>query len=319
MAEESRTQTVEVAQPRPLESLSAKQYEDWRMTGQIPEEGAADEKKIASAKDATDAQAPQDEKKERPARMHYSELRRKVRELQTENERLRMPVGEAPPATPKDQPREHQRAEDAGKTREKPQPADKDEKGAPKYKTYEDYIEDLADWKTDRRIADYRREQETAQRDTAIAKQNREIEQSWSGRVEKAKRHHADFEKALDPKEGPGADIAPGSVLDQWILESPEGAEMLYFFAHDRAELRRIGRLHPIAAARELAALEAALSEDSRPAKTEPRTTRTPPPAREVGGRGTAASDEVQKAVADDDVGAYIDAANRRELAKNRR
>ncbi len=308
MADESTTQTVEVPGPRPLESLSPTQYEKWRTTGEIPEEGPGEKKEDAPAQPAPKREA---KKESSPGKLGYADLRRRVRELEAENEQLRAPA--APPET-----REEPAAAKPQTTeRAKPQPADRDKDGKAKYASYEEYLEDLADWKAEQRLKVYESEQAEKQRAAGVARENRRIEQFWNERVDKARARYQDFDAALDPKNGPAADIAPGSVVDQWILQSPQGADLLYFFSQNRADLRRLARLHPVDAARELAAIEAAM-EDERHAQKTARTTKAPPPSREIGGRGTAAVDDVTKAVADDDVGGYIAAMNRREIARKK-
>lgn len=98
---------------------------------------------------------------------------------------------------------------------------------------------------------------------------------------------------------------------------------MLYYFHTHRSEIDRIGAMKQLAAARELTRLEEKLSGELSKAppaeKQEAKTTKVPPPTREVGGRGTVAVDEVTKAVADDDTRGYIDSMNRREIARKKR
>lgn len=308
------------AKPRELTSLSDKQYQEWRITGEIPAEGVkeepeakADEKKPpekAETASEPGADAKQEQRKEKkPGSMGYGELRAKIAELEA-----KIAAGDKPKVADETAERK-EKAET--KRPAKPTPNDVDEKGQPKFATYEDYVDALTDWKTDEKFAAFREDasKETAKqaKDAEIQAVNKQIEDMWKAKVGEARKKHADFDEfALDPK----LPVKAGSVVDAWCLDSDIGADILYHFGKNPAELDRINALSPFAAARELTRLEEKLAAPPAP---EHKATKAPPPAREVGGRGTAAVDEVTKAVADDDVRAYINAQNRREIASKTR
>lgn len=295
------------AKPRDLDSLSPKQYHDWKMTGEIP----AEEPEPVKAEVVAEPEVKPESKN--PKRLGYGELRKRVQELEGELA-ARTTAPKAPPA-------EEPKAK-AEKLPPKPTTADKNEDGTPKYKTWEEYNEDLIDWKAEQKLADWRKGEEKAKQEATQAEKNTTLLNTWNERAEKAAEKYADFEEvALDPKKGPGAAIQPGSVVDAWILRSDMGPELLYHFGKNRNELKRIGQMDPLDATRELTKLEIKLS--GEPSKTpptpEPKVTRTPRPASDIGGRGTVAVDEVTKAVADNDTGAYIRAQNAKEIAGNPR
>lgn len=340
---EAVTENATVAvEPRPLGELSPKQYNEWRMTGEIPAEEPAPDKSsetkessaattteaatVKEAKPATESD-PEAKSQEHGRRgvgsLTYAEMRVKIREQEAELQRLKTAPREETrvEVTPEEQPETKVEKKDA-----RPRSTDTDENGKAKYATWEDYEDALLSWNTKQTLAEFESTQTKKQQEAKIEEQKTAITKSWNERVGKSRDEHADFDAIALGADGPGKDIAPGSVVDQWILDSPIGAELLYHFGQNRSELRRIGALHPISAARELTKLEAKLSGETPEAKAPPaetkqeiKTTKTPPPAREVAGRGTAVVDEVTKAVADDDVRAYINSANRRDIATRKR
>lgn len=317
-------ETPEPAKPRELTSLSEAQYAEWRKTGEIPAEESAtltEKPKPAAAEKRTAAEPKNGVEPPPVTKLGYGDLRKKVREQEAELSRLRARTTETEPPEPAARPTSttEPEKEAAAKVRPKPQPTDKDKDGKPKYATYEDYVEDLTDWKTEERFKFHTEEQTKRAQQEAVEREQRKISETWRTQVESARKNHADFDTVALDKDLP---IPHGSAVEQWVLDSDIGTELLYYMGSHRDELEAVNAMHPVKAARYLTALEAELSgEDEPPAppKPETRTTKAPPPTREVGGRGTAAVDELTKAVADDDTRAYINAANRRDIAKKKR
>jgi hypothetical protein len=308
-----------------LSELTETQDAHWRMTGELPEKAPKEAPKPKADEKETPAEAKADtekgtesktESEQKPRDMSYGQLRAHIKKLESE-----LAASKTAPKTETAQVEEP--TPKAEKVRTKPTQEDKKEDGSPKYKSWEEFNEDLIDWHAEKKFLEYRKNEEKTREESRIAAAEKVILDSWNGRVTKASEKYPDFaEVALDKDNGPGSIIGPGSVVDAWILDSEFGADILYHFGKNRKDLERYAQLSPLAAARELTKLEAKLS--GEPAKTppakeieepEPKTTKTPPPAREVGGRGSAPVDEVRKAVDDDDTGAYIEAMNRRDIA----
>lgn len=302
--------------PRELSNLTDKQYADWRLTGEIPAEAQAEKK--AEEKVSADEKAAPAKKEKAPGSMGYGELRAKIAELEA-----KIAAGEKPKAADEAAAKKEAKTETRAK---KPTPNDVTENGEPRFATYEDYVDALTDWKTDEKLAAFKseasKESEAKAKDAEIAQVNKQIEEMWKAKVNEARKKYADFDEFALNKDLP---VKAGSVVDAWCLDSEIGAEILYHFGKNPKELDKINAMSPFAAAREMTRLEDKLSSSSagasevKKAIEEVKATRTPPPAREVGGRGTAAVDEVSKAVADDDVRGYINSANRREIASRTR
>ena len=324
------------AQPVPLDQLNNEQHIQWLKTGELPVQGDKRAKPLIRADkdgnppaeadaDAADAVATDDGKgkTEPPKRpglgsMTYAQMKARIRELEAkEAERVAAPADDeivddeaAPPPTT------------AKVATPRPKSTDLDANGKAKYANWEDYEDALLEWNTERVLAKTDERVSQREQERAIARANGEIERDWNAKVDEAQSKYDDFQTvALDKRTGPYELIKPGSAIDQWILKRPLGAELLYYFGKNRAELLRIGRMHPVDASAELVALESKLSKhDSAPAKESEkvRITRTPKPASEVGGRGTAAVDDVTKALRDDPTTSE-DAMRRFMAAENER
>jgi hypothetical protein len=338
-----------LTQPVSLEQLSDAQHAKWLKTGELPIAGAKEVKTLDQGADKVDADAdkakPGDDGKvddDAPAQPERgfgskrpSELRRIAREQQAEIARLKARIAKPADADAAEveevEVPAKADAKSAAKATPRPKSTDLDANGKAKYADWEAYEDALLEWNTERVMAKVEESQSKREQERTIAAQNTKIEQSWGKRTEEARKLHEDFDDvALDP-DGPGKHISRGSVVDQWILESDLGAEILYHFGSNLDDLLRYGKLSPVAAARELTKLESKLSKSSEqddsasasgPRKSEVKVTKAPRPASEVGGRGTAAVDDVARALADDPTKSedamrrFMAAENRKDIAE---
>jgi len=260
-------------------------------------------------------------------KLSHGQLRARVRELEAEL-RGRREAGEVSEPEPVEDP-EPAKAEEL---RARPRAEDKAKDGSPKYKSWEEYEDDLLAWNREKTLIEYEERSSKRTAEAQIADTNKLIEQSWKERADKARRAHEDFDDAL--RSDVIKQIQSGSLLDEWVLDSELGAEILYYFYENPAELDKFKDVKgPTPGARRakvrrmLVEIESKLSTEQPEnaeeveraprtvaTKTEPRITRTPPPVREIGGRGAAPIDRARAAVANDDVGAYIEEQNRRDI-----
>lgn len=333
------------AQPVPFEKLSDAQHAKWLKTGELPVQGAKEVKGLdeGDAKpvkaDADEADTDTGDADAKPAERGFgskrpSELRRIAREQQAEISRLKTQLAGAKGPERAEIKEEIAELETAAapkvdKLGPKPRATDKNADGTPKYKDWEAFEDAKDEWVRKDAIQEFESAANKKEQERTIAAQNTKIEQSWAKRTEESRKQHDDFDDvALDP-EGPGKHISRGSVVDQWILESDLGAEILYHFGNDLDDLLRYGKLSPVAAARELTKLEAKLTkgttqDDSdsppNPPKREVKVTRAPKPASEVGGRGNAAIDDSERALRDDPtknpdaMKRFMEAENRKDI-----
>lgn len=324
------------AEPTPsaiVETLQGAERDEWLKTGELPDREA--EKAAADAgKDAAEEKvetkfqpAPKKEAtdKSKPGQMSYRQLRDRVAELEAETTKLKTGTKTDDPPPAKDSPAP--KTEEPAKTEElraKPDPTEKGADGQLKYKTYEDYVEDLAAWRTEKTLADRdTAKAATAKKDAEKAEVQTAID-GWNNGVTEARKKYADFDTvALDKS----LVIPPGSNVESWILRSPEiGPDLLYYLAkNDKDRIARINAMGPVQAARELVLVEAEMSEaDDEPPpaekdKTGKKVSSAPPPARELGNRSATSVDVVADALSEGDFERYRDAANAAELKSKKR
>lgn len=181
------------------------------------------------------------------------------------------------------------------------------------------YFEKLADFRADQKLADYKKSQEATVRDGKIAEQNKAVEKSWKTKVDTAISTHADFKDvAFSP--ALGAIIPQGSVIDAFVLKSPEGAEILYRLGSDLGEAERIAGLDPIDQAIELGQIQAEIRGSAAPAKppagqaTVKHVSSASPPPRELGSPKANVADPVEAALEGKDFSTYQAEMNARDL-----
>lgn len=149
-----------------------------------------------------------------------------------------------------------------------------------KFASDEEYIEAVAEWKADQRLA--KREQEQAE---ARAKAEREqLVKGWQEAQQRARAEIEDYDDVIK-----GSDVQLPGHLHQAILESDVGPHLAYYFAKHPDEAKRYGAMTPTKALRELGRLEDRLAEDAddEPAakpspKTQVETSKAPPPTARV-------------------------------------
>lgn len=136
-----------------------------------------------------------------------------------------------------------------------------------KFASEDEYLDAMADWKADQRIAKREREQAEARARAEFEA----IESNWTKQVEKVKAEIPDYEEVIGE-----ADVPISDVLSIAMKEHPQGAELLYYMAKNPDEARRISRMRPVGAIRALDALARDLSDDAEPEP--PKTSKAPEP-----------------------------------------
>lgn len=172
----------------------------------------------------------------------------------------------------KGQPRER---EPQAKTAEskaetgKPSPDDFD--------SHDEYIEALSDWKVEQKLKAHEEKQRVLQAQTEFQK----AIQAHNKRVEAFVKTHDDFHEVVEDVD----DIPLSIAIQEVILSSENGPELMYSLAKNREELERINALSPIAAARELGKFEAKIKAQSESRPKKKTTTKAPKPLSAIGGK----------------------------------
>lgn len=300
--------------------------EDLRARGLLKEETVEPKPKVEEPKPKVEPLKPN------PNKLSYKELRDRVKAQEAEIQQLKARKVEEPPKQevveeePKDKEPEPLRA--------RPKSDDVVD-GKLKYKTWQEYEDDLLAWNKEVIFKELDERNAKLTREQQVEAANKTIEQSWRERVTKAREAHADFDEVALSAEGPGKLIQPGSWVDEWLMDSENGAELLYYFGQHPEELLKFQDVDKnfggtpttrrAAARRALVRLEdklTAAAASSKPKSEEeepptPRVTKAPKPTAEVGGRGDKLPDPVAAAIADGSdaaVGRYIEEQNRRDI-----
>lgn len=212
----------------------------------VEAEAQAEEVQETAAEPEAQETAAEDEGHEEPKKKSGSQrAREKAARLEAENEALRRLLLQN---QPKEEARQVQ--EDPGKPK------------AENYNSHEEWVEALADWKT---------EQKLAQREAQREQERRSRE--WATKADQARAKYEDFDEALNDAPAPPRHVA--AVLN----DSPLGAELAYHLATHPDTYRRITSLEPFAAVRELGRLEAGLESPKKPEAPKPQTKAPRPPA----------------------------------------
>ena len=100
------------------------------------------------------------------------------------------------------------------------------------YETIEEYFEDLADWKVERKLA----EREAAEEQAAMVAATQEVEASYHEQSASARERYADFDDAI-------SNIAEMEILQpliDYIKEQGNGADIAYYLGKHPDEVRKL-------------------------------------------------------------------------------
>lgn len=316
----------------PMVNWTPDQRAEFRRTGEMPEapkpaetpavsdtekEPNSEAEQAESAGEPEAPKKPQEQQrtgKGKGAEQRIMQLLSETKSLRAELEALKAAPKEQPKpeAKPVEQPRQQQF------TRPKPTVEDKKQDGTPKYATYEDFVEDLADWRMEQRWAQTQREQ-------AQQAQQREV----SAKVAEAKAKYADFDEKSVPFVKTFVDDAQiPFAVKALVSESEVWPDLVYTIANDAKEsahFLEMARTSPGKAIRYVALTESLIREElesgkkpappAPPAKTQ---TAAPKPPSEVGGRSATPPDALESAAKANDFRSFRAEANRRDLARLR-
>lgn len=289
----------------PLVDITPEQRAEFRKTGELPtkelpkkEEAApsSESKPVeGEAKPAGESETPES-KQEIPKRGKTQTAEERILQLEATIEKIRKGKGiETPKAESTPAPKLVQQQPP---TRPKPTSEDKKEDGTPKFQTYEDFVEDLADWKSEQReVSNKRLQAETEQAKALNAK------------VEEAKARYENFADVVKPAVDAivgDPDISP--VVKRMLDDSEIFADLVYTLASDSAEFAKfvtMSKENPGKAIRYIALTESLIAEElaSKAAKPIEETpvkpkTNAPKPPSEAGGRAAAPPDSEAAAIA---------------------
>lgn len=286
---------------------------------------SADGSKETKAEDAARSAATTSQEKHRKpdAEARIKELATRTKQLEKELEEARKPK-ETKAAESSTAKAAEAKPEAIPGTRPKPTPKDLGPDGKPKYASYEDYNEDLVDWKVEQKIAAQQREQQIGQQQQTLAKQ-----------LEEARGRYTDFDAVTKPLIQDLLKPAIPREVFAVINDSPVLADLLYTIGGTEAtkadfldacatnpgKALRVALLMEQEIVRELAKGKGGEKKagegeaESAPALVKPRA---PKPPSEVGGRGASGEDALISAAKTGDFRSFEAEQTRRAMASRR-
>jgi hypothetical protein len=242
---EATTQAVsspaEVEDPFHGQSPTVHEFNTYRATGEVPARFIpADDADSATAQHA-EGDEPEnepatalDDDQEPPegignkARRRFEKLLAEKKELERKlsAQTAKQDVKPAPSAAPEATP--------APVNRQKPTIEDKKPDGTPKFATYEDFVEDLADWKAEQRLESARRSEQ----------EQRQIQQVQQNVERDRERYGEEFEKVLEPTAAAimGNKAIPIEVK-RMISASDVLPELIYTIGTDEKTMQKLVRV----------------------------------------------------------------------------
>lgn len=302
--------------PKDLKQYSGPEYDHWRKTGETYEQQKATKPEAAppssesepQGESASPSEGDTKAPKRKTAEDRKNDLKAEIQELLRQRAELKTPPKPADASKPAESSPAEAKPAATGKP-ERPK-LDAFETYAMYEMALDKYFEDLTDWKADQKFSARDQKAEEQQR-------TKNMQERWEPRLREGRETWPDYDLvALNEELRPHL---PRSVGD-FLNESEFGSQILYVLGTDLANAERIAKLSGPAQFRELHAIEQEFSKEkaSQGAKTEPRVSRTPPPARVLRG-GSQAPDPEAAAIESGNFTAYKQAADARERASRRR
>jgi hypothetical protein len=275
------------------------EYNSYRQTGELParfkpaepaepaepapadapeetEKAEGDEPEIEPEPAPEEAQEPP--QKGSGAEKRIKQLLAKVKELERNQEAAAKPDVKPDPSPAPPQ-----------YTRPKPTTEDKNPDGTPKYATYEDWVEDVSDWKSEQRIAQMRREE---------AQQN--ALNALKTKLDDARTRYDDADDTIFPAAKTINEAPIPAAVKQVFADSDLFIDLCYVVGSDPDELKKfvtLAQTNPRAAIGKVFEYERGIKEELAKAKepesgTAPvKRTSAPKPPAPVGGTASRAFD----------------------------
>ena len=325
--------TVDPLQEGPMVTWTREQRNEFRATGKTPE--TQPKAAPAPAKQSSEAPAESAAASEAAKQQENTEAHRQAKPKQTAEERIaqleatiekiRKGAGidrtqqhaDSSTANPEPKPKPVE-APQPIYTRPKPKPEGMNQDGKP-YESYEEYVEDLADWSGEQKLAKWQRDQQQQ----AMAKE-------LNAKIAEAKTRYPNYDEVIEP----AVDAILGDkdvvgVVKAMLNESEILPDLMFTIGskpEDLAHFVKMAKNDPGKALRYIALTESLIREElegktappadkvvTPPAKPQ---TQAPKPPAEVGGRGNTPPDALVAAAQANDFRSFKAELNRRSLAR---
>lgn len=256
-----------------------------------PEETAESEADEAESEPESDPEEAQ----EQPQKGSGAE--RRIKQLLAKQKELERKLSEvAKPDVKPDSPP----AQTAQHARPKPTAEDKDKDGNLKYATYEDFVEELADWKAEQRIVQAKREQI-----------EQDAQKALKAKLDESRQRYEDADEVIFPAAQAIRDAQMPSVVKQVFGDSDVFTDLCYVVGSDPDELTRfisLAQTNPRAAIAKVFEYERGIKEELSGQKEpegknapEPKRTSAPPPPKPVSGTSRGAFDVSDEGISNEE------------------
>jgi hypothetical protein len=275
------------------QQVSLREFSKYRQDGELPERFKPNDTPEETA--ATEAEEPKpepesepDETQDPPQKVSGAEKR--IKQLLAEKKELERKLAGKQDVQPESSP-----APEPQSTRTKPTANDNDKDGKPKYSTYEDFVEDLADWKAEQRM-------ETAKREQA----QQESQKALKSKLDEARARYDDADDVIFPANQAIQNAKMPLVVKEVFAQSDVFIDLCYVVGSDPEELKKfisLAQTNPRAAIgkvfeyergiREELSKESSTPRDDKGKFTAPEAKKTsaPKPPSPVGGASSRAFD----------------------------
>jgi hypothetical protein len=150
------------------------------------------------------------------------------------------------------------------------------------FDSHEEYVEALADWKVNQRL----QEMEQNQKKSSAQTEYRRRVDTLQAKVKEFSEKHSDFAELVDEV----GDIPMSPAVQELILDSENGPELMYELAKDPEEYQRICSLAPLAAARAMGKFESRIKIKTETSEKVTKRTRAPEPIKPVNSKNAAST-----------------------------
>lgn len=259
------------------------EYSRYRLSGELPERfkpaatepADAPEETVIATEPTPEEDRPEESRDPKPP----TEAEKRIKQLLAEKKELQRKLDAAAPPEPKPEPAKPQGA------RTKPVPTGNGPDGKP-YATYEDYIEDLTDWKGEQKIAQFRQEQQQSQQLSAL-----------QVKLTEAQSRYEDADEVIFPTADAIAKAQIPQVIKDVIAQSDVFPDLCYVIGSDPEELKKLVALaksNPRAALARVFEFERGIGEELvEKVAPEQKRTAAPKPPTPVGGSGSSRAFDV--------------------------
>jgi hypothetical protein len=295
------------------------EYNSYRQSGELPErfkpaekaesatadaQEETEESEAEEAESAGESETPEESQEQKPkkpqtAKERVAQLDAKIEELWNQDEPDTIKIAQLEATKEKIERRAGikrktevasvtpaQNAEEPV-TRAKPTAEDKDKDGNPKYTTYEDFVEDLADWKAEQRQAKWEAQQA-----------QRKAQEALEAKLNESRARYEDADEVIFPAAQQINEAKIPQVVKEVFAGSDLFTDLCYVVGSDPDELNKflsLANSNPRAAIAKVFEYERGIREELAPKgekqAPEPKRTSAPKPPSPVSGASSRAFD----------------------------